>query len=183
MRYGSIIFMLATILYVKPAPILADAATKLVWAPGWDDTTQPLDYGYSFVKFGQSANGRLQITYHLQGARPNTAHTVGLHVYRCILSFGQYLADACGLFTRDGNWSWASPVELGVINTDQNGNGNLEVNVQGIAPGDYTMSFHTRFATKPPTDSSNCGGSSSPCSVIYKSPGPFGVGSVEITVP
>src|ERR1051326_5409848 len=100
MRYGSIIFMLAAIFFVKPAPILADTATKLVWTPGWDDTTQPLDYAHSFVKFGQSANGRLQITYHLQGATPNTAHTVGLHVYRCVLSFGQYLADVCGLFTR-----------------------------------------------------------------------------------
>ena len=183
MKYGSIMLLLASIYAVGPIPASADSATKLVWRAGWDDTTQPLDYAHSFVKFGQSTTGGMQIAYHLQGAAPNTTHTVGLHVYKCVLSFGQYLADACGFFSRDGNSSFASPVELGVITTDQNGNGNLEVTIQGIAPGAYSIAFHARLGTKPATVSSSCSGWGNPCNVIYESPGPFAAGAVEITVP
>ena len=183
MRSRSIILLLIAMFVIAPVVTLADSTTKLVWMPGWDDATQPLDYAHSFVKFGQTGNGTLQITYHLQGAKPNTAHTVGLHVFRCVLSLGQYLASPCGYFFRDGAWSYASPIELGTITTDQSGSGNLQVSVAGIASGTYSIEFHTRISTMSLTDITVCGASPNPCSVIYESPGPFGVGMVEITVP
>jgi hypothetical protein len=182
MRKRSIVFLLVTMLAIVPMIALGDSATKLAWMPGWDDQTQPLDYAHSFVKFGQSGNGRLQITYHLQGALPNTTHSVGLHVFQCLTIFGQYLASPCGSFVRDGSTSFVSPVDLGTITTDQYGNGNLEVNVTGIIPGTYEIVFHTRLSTLP-ANTNACSGSPNPCSVIYESPGPFGVGAVEITVP
>jgi hypothetical protein len=142
-----------------------------------------LDYAHSFVKFNQTGNGTLQVTYHLQGAKPNTAHTVGVHIFRCVLSFGQFMASPCGYFLRDGNWSYASPVELGTVTTDQSGSGDLQVSVSGIAPGTYSIEFHTRISTMSLTNIAVCGASPNPCSVVYQSPGPFGAGVVEITIP
>ena len=154
----------------------------LAWMPGWDDTTQQLDYAHSFVKINQRAKGPLQITYHLQGAQPNSSHTVGVHVFACVLNFGQFMGDPCGFFQRDGNWSYATPVELGTITTDQNGNGNLEVNVIGLAPGKHTIDFHGRLGILDKNNLAACGSVPSPCYVIYKAPGPFGVGVIELTV-
>jgi hypothetical protein len=73
-------------------------------------------------------------------------------------------------------------VDLGTITTDQYGNGNLEVNVAGIISGKYEIAFHTRLSTLP-ADANACGAAPYPCNVIYESPGPFGVGVVELTVP
>jgi len=173
-------------LFAGPAITLAESSTKLVWTPGWDrwdNATPPLDYAHSFVKFSQSAQNTLKINVHLQGAEPNTTHAVGLHVFRCVLSFGQFLAYPCGNFVREGNRSDVSPIDMGTITTDQYGNGNLDVTVTGIVPGSYEIAFHVRYEQIFGGNTSICSGVMNPCSVIYQSPGPFAVGTIELTVP
>ena len=188
MRRISPLVSVVTMLFAGTAVMLAESSTKLILTPGWDDTAQPLDYAHSFVKFSQPAPNRLNITFHLQGAEPNTTHAVGLHVFSkttlgCVLAFGQFPALKCDWFEREGNGSYASPIDMGTITTDQNGNGNLDVNVTGIGPGSYEMAFHVRLEQIWRGDTTICSADTHPCSVIYRSPGPFAVGTVELTVP
>src|SRR5947208_14194348 len=104
----SLVVLALTMLFVGPAITLAESTTKPVWTSGWDNAAQrPLDYAHSFVKFSQPAPNKLNITYHLQGAEPNTTHAVGLHVFGQVVNFGQFIAYPCGWFLRDNKESYA----------------------------------------------------------------------------
>src|ERR1035437_1141540 len=97
-------------------PVCAQNAKVQEWSPGWDDVTQTLDYKHSFVKFNQPSGGKLEITYYLHGAVPNTAHLVGVHV-----GFGGVcpvfvvtlpLAGGCATATRQGRTANVSSYDL-----------------------------------------------------------------------
>ncbi len=149
-----------------------------VWTPGWDIFNQPLDYTNSYVTYTQPAAtpNSLSITYHLVGAAPNSTHAVGVHMgfgHPCPATFGQFPSlSGCGSITREGQTATVTAFEMGTLTTGANGNGDVTVQVNGIASGTYEFIFNVRLGL--------CGGA---CAVIYESPGPFGLGTVVVTVP
>lgn len=150
---------------------------KLGWSPGWDDLTKPLDFAHSFVNVNNpDKSSNLRVVYSLKGARPNTSHNVGLHLFwdstsQCIPNFGQFPRFNCFFAVRQSFGSVVQGHNLGVLTTDSEGNGNLTVLVKGIAPGTYEIQFDVSTTT--------CNS----CARIYQSPGPTFGGTHSVTIP
>ena len=162
---------------IQPTKVEANPNVKLQWSPGWDDLGKPLDFAHSFVSYNnEDGTSNLRVLYKLKGARPNTSHNVGFHLFwnstgQCIPTFGQFASFNCFFAVRQAFGSVVQGHNLGVLTTDSSGNGNLTVDVIGIASGTYNMEFDVSTTT--------CNS----CARIYQSPGPTFGGTHSVTIP
>jgi hypothetical protein len=146
---------------------------------GWDVFNEKLDYTKSFVDWSQpGSTSNLLIKYHLVGARANWAYQVGVHVFdRCDSAFGQYLRIIpCSTpATRQNTSRNVEAFEFGAVSTDPSGNGAETFVVHRIASGNYELEFDVRANVGCPDSGS--------CDVVFQSPGPFGIGTIHISIP
>jgi hypothetical protein len=152
-----------------------------VWTTGWDVENEKLNFDKSYVEWGlQGSKPNLVIKYHLVGAKPNWAYQVGVHVFdRCDPAFGQYpkIIPCSSPATREHTtrnlvqaFEFYPPVS-----TDPSGNGGQTFVVHDIASGNYELEFDVRADVGCPYSGS--------CDVVFQSPGPFGVGTIHISIP
>jgi hypothetical protein len=169
-----------TVQSIRPAQ---DSSAPLSgqWSPGWDVFDEGLDYAKSFVDWNQPGRGQtsnLVIKYHLVGARANWAYQVGVHVFdRCDSAFGQYrrIIPCSTPATRQGKSRNVEAFEFGPVSTDAVGNGAETFVVHDIASGNYEFEFDVRAGVGCPA--------SGICNVVFQAPGPFGAGTIKISIP
>jgi len=168
--------------------VASAAATTLKWTAGWDNFGEPLNYKKSKIKYSvNAAKSTLAVTFSLQGANPNKLYQVGINFF-CTsfpVTFGNFPTDGgggtCPSITRQGVTKSIAAVELGVVATDEHGNGSVKVTVGPIASGTYVLEFQTR-------DGAGCNltggaGNGPDCSDDFQSPGPNFGDSTTITIP
>jgi hypothetical protein len=166
----------------QPTQNLGGRPPSQPWSAGWDVFTEPLDYtsNNSTVTWNQpGSTSNLVITYHLAGARPNWNYQVGVHLFdRCDPAFGQYTSNIpCSRpATRQNTTRNVQAFDLGSIPTDSLGNGGGAFPVLKIARGDYELEFDVRAGVGCPADPGEC-------NVVFQSPGPFGVGTIKVSIP
>ena len=166
----------------------ASAATTQKWTPGWDNFSEPLNYKTSHVSWSVNATTRkLSVGFILKGATPSKLYQVTIHFFCTTFppTFGQFPTETnngeCETITRQGVTASVAAVELGVLTTDINGNGTLNVVVGPVASGTYTIEFLAR-------NGAGCGlVGGGTCDTDhaegdFQSPGPFGT-TTTITIP
>ena len=180
--------MKRTFLLVGALLLLGSAAsatsTTLKWTAGWDNFGEPLNYKKSKVKYSvDAAKSSLAVTFTLVGANPNKLYQVGINFFCTTfpVTFGNYPVaggGTCTTITRQGVTAAVAAVELGVVTTDEHGNGSFKVTVGPIASGTYTLEFQTR-------DGAGCNlkGGGSDCPDDFQSPGPTFGDAATITIP
>lgn len=163
------------------------STTTLKWTAGWDNSSEPLNYKKSTVKWSVGPSGKLTVTYTLAIAKPNKLYEVGIIAFCTTFptTFGQFPVNYapggnCTSFTRQGVAKTLALMEFGVVTTDMKGNGSFEVVVGPIAAGTYDIEFMAQ-------DGAGCfliggAGNGSDCGGDFQSPGPFGT-STTITIP
>ena len=161
------------------------ASTTQLWAKGWDNFSEPLDFTRSNITWSVSSTRQLSVTFKLVGARPSKLYQVGIHIMDCSTypkTFGQFPIPggpaSCPAITRQGVTDTVAAVEFGVVTTDINGNGSFSVVVGPINPGTYSLEFDAR-------DGAGCNltggaGTGSDCAADFQSPGPFGIETMII---
>jgi hypothetical protein len=87
----------------------------------------------------------------------------------------------CSTITKQGVTKGVAAVELGVVTTDENGNGSFSVVIGPIAAGTFDLEFQAR-------DGAGCNltggaGNGSDCADDFQSPGPTFGDATTITVP
>jgi hypothetical protein len=157
---------------------MSSALLRAAWSSGWDVTSgEPLNLDQSEVDWhqpGKSSN--LQISYHLVGARPRWVYQVGVHLFdRCDPAFGQFpqVIPCSRPATRQGFSRNVQAFDLGTVTTDSFGNVAQGFTVQNIARGTYELEFDIRAGEGCPPSN---------CDVIFQSPGPFGRGTVTVSI-
>jgi len=134
-----------------------------------------------------AAKSTLSVTFTLVGAHPNKLYQVGINFFCTTFpaTFGNFPVDAgggtCDAITRQGVTQSVAAVELGVVTTDEHGNGSFKVTVGPIAAGTYDLEFQTR-------DGVGCNlkggaGNGSDCADDFQSPGPTFGDATTITIP
>jgi hypothetical protein len=163
-------------------------ATTLKWTAGWDNFGEPLNYKKSKVSYSvDAAKSTLTVTFTLASATPNKLYQVGINFFCTTFpaTFGNFPVDGgggtCGTITRQGVTKAVAAVELGVVTTDEHGNGSFKVVVGPIANGSYVLEFQAR-------NGAGCNliggaGNGSDCPDDFQSPGPTFGDTVTITVP
>lgn len=165
----------------------AFAATTQKWSAGWDKFTEPLTYSKSKVKWSVTAKTKkLSVTFSLVGATPSKLYQVALQLFcdTSPASFGQYPVvflnnGNCVSVTKQGVTKTTAAVELGVVTTDEHGNGTFTVVVGPIASGTYEVEFNAQ-------DGAGCfliGGDNTCSAADFQSPGPTFGDTVTITIP
>lgn len=165
--------------------VASATSTTVKWTAGWDNFGEPLNYTKSKVKYSvNAAKSTLSVTYTLVGANPNKLYQVGI-TFVCTtfpVTFGNFPTDGgggtCGSITRQGVTKTIATVELGVVTTDEHGNGSFQVTVGPIASGTYAAEFQAR-------DGAGCNlkGGGSDCNMDFQSPGPTFGDTTTITIP
>jgi hypothetical protein len=165
----------------------ASAATTLKWTAGWDNFGEPLNYKKSKVVYSVTpAKSTLTATFTLAAAKPNKLYQVGINFFCTTFpaTFGNFPVNggggACNTITRQGVTLSVTSIELGVVTTDEHGNGTFSVVIGPIASGSYVLEFQTR-------DSAGCnligGDGDTDCADDFQSPGPTFGDTVTITIP
>ena len=164
------------------SPIAPSTSTTQTFTTGWDIFNEPLDLGKSTVKWTPGTH-KLTVVYKLVKARPSKLYQVALNFFCDTFpaKFGQFPVDlgggTCPSLTRQGVTKTIAEVEVGVVTTDANGNGQFTVAITGVAPGTYQVEFYVR-------DGAGCnligGGGNSGCSADFQSPGPFGTATTVV---
>jgi hypothetical protein len=159
--------------------VVAPAAVSQKFTAGWDNFGEPLNYTKSYVKW-TAAKHKLTVNYKLVGAAPSKVYQVSLNFFCTTFpaTFGTFPVDlgggTCFTLTRQGVTATAAEVEVGVVLTDANGNGAVNIPITNVAPGTYKILFFVR-------NGAGCnvsgGGGDSGCSVDFQSPGPWGTGT------
>jgi hypothetical protein len=165
--------------------VASATSTALKWTAGWDNFGEPLNYKKSKVSFSvNAAKKTLVVTFSLQGANPNKIYQVGINFFCTTfpVTFGNFPTagggGTCPAITRQGVTKTIAAVELGVVTTDEHGNGLFKVTVGPIAAGAYILEFQTR-------DGAGCNlkGGGSDCGDDFQSPGPTFGDTTTITIP
>ena len=165
--------------------VASASSTTLKWTAGWDNFGEPLNYKKSKIKYSvNAAQHSLTVTFTLVGANPNKLYQVGLNFFCTTfpVTFGNFPTDggggACQSITRQGVTASVAAVELGVVTTDEHGNGSFKVTIGPIASGTYSAEFQTR-------DGAGCNlkGGGSDCPDDFQSPGPTFGDATTITIP
>lgn len=180
------IFLLAGVLLLSVGA--ASAATTQKWTAGWDNFGEPLNYTKSKVTWSvNSTKHTLSVTFTLAAANPSKLYQVGLNFFCTTfpVSFGQFPTDGgggtCSTITKQGVTKTVAAVELGVVTTDEHGNGTFTVVIGPIAAGTYDLEFQAR-------DGAGCqltggAGNGADCYVDFQSPGPTFGDATTITIP
>jgi len=170
------------------ATFASAAATTQKWTAGWDNFGEPLNYSKSKITWSvNSTKHTLTATFTLAAAKPSKLYQVGLNFFCTTfpVSFGQFPTDGgggtCSTITRQGVTKTVAAVELGVVLTDEHGNGTFTVVIGPIASGTYDLEFQTR-------DGVGCqlkggAGNGSDCNDDFQSPGPTFGDATTITIP
>ena len=163
-------------------------STTQTWTAGWDNFSEPLNFGRSNIIWSVNSNTRkLTVTFKLVSAIPSKLYQVGVHIFCTTFpaTFGQFPvaggAGACSAITRQGVTETIKAVEFGVVATDIHGNGSFTVVVGPVASGSYNLEFDAR-------DGAGCNliggaGNGSDCNVDFQSPGPIFGTATTITIP
>ena len=165
----------------------ASAATTLKWNAGWDNFGEPLNYKKSKVVYSVDATTKdLTVTFTLTSANPNKLYQVGINFFCTTfpVTFGHFPVDGgggtCNTITRQGVTLSVTALELGVVTTDEHGDGSFKVVIGPIAAGTYELEFQAR-------DSAGCnligGDGNSDCNDDFQSPGPTFGDTTTITIP
>jgi hypothetical protein len=158
----------------KKASADVGTTTTFQFHPGWDDTSQPLNYQTSWVSVTQSTGTTdLKINVHLEGAAPKTSHEIDFDIFSTSVcnSFGQLTTfDTCRSIFRQNINATVTPFLLGTLTTGESGAGNLQFTIKGVPPGTYNVEFAV--------GATNCHF----CNIIYQAPGPLFNGTAPITV-
>jgi hypothetical protein len=160
-----------------------NGARQVALYQGWDKDPWVLGKG-KVIWNSPDATGRLQLTYILDGAKPNLNVQVGLIVVAPTgtPASNMFTGDPFGLNTgfnpnvsREGQTISATTWDIGHIQTDEYGNGSAHFNIYPN-PGSYNVQFFIRKGNclYPPGDRTGC-------SVTYESGGIFGT-SVIATI-
>ncbi len=165
--------------------VASASRTALKWTAGWDKFGEPLNFKKSKVKYSvNAAKSTLAVTYTLVGANPNKLYQVGI-TFVCTtfpVTFGNFPTDGgggtCGSITRQGATKTIATVEVGVVTTDEHGNGSFKVTIGPIASGTYAAEFQARDGV-----GCNLKGGGSDCDVDFQSPGPTFGDTTTITIP
>jgi hypothetical protein len=177
-------FLLAIALLLSASTAFA-ATTTLKWTAGWDNFGEPLNYKKSKVSYSvDAAKSTLTVTFTLESANPNKIYQVGINFFCTTfpVTFGNFPTSGgggtCESITRQGVSKGVAAVELGVVTTDEHGNGSFKVTVGPIASGTYDLEFQTR-------DGGGCNlkGGGSDCADDFQSPGPTFGDAITITIP
>jgi hypothetical protein len=160
-----------------------NGANQVALFQGWDIQDWPLNKG-KVIWNSPDSTGKLQLTYILNGAKPNLNVQVGLIV---VAQAGtqkstMFTGDPFGIntgfnpnVTREGQTISATTWDIGYIQTDEYGDGSVHFNIYPN-PGEYNVQFFIRKG--------NClylPGDRTGCSVTYESGGVFGT-SVVATI-
>ena len=143
------------------------------WNPGWDIRNATLNYTASNVVWTyNNTTHNLTVSYYLYGATAASQFAVGASLYNCsssLATFGQYKANwSCGSATRQSVTANKQDIDLGVVQTDNSGNGLYETTITGIAPGTYRIQYWVRKGV-------GCGfGNDTNCSIIFQAGGSYG---------
>ncbi len=183
MKNQFVLVSLALLITFGAAQASAQTTTQ-VWTAGWDNFSEPLDFGRSNVKWSVSGSRKLTVTFTLAKATPNKLYQVGAHIFCTTFppTFGQFPTYGAGggncfTLTRQGVTQSVVAIEMGVVTTDIHGNGSFKVVVGPIAAGTYDLEFTVR-------NGAGCdligGGSGSVCALDFQSPGPFGTGTTVV---
>jgi len=185
--------MKRTFLHTAALLLLASSTfattTTLKWTAGWDSFGAPLNYKKSKVTYSvNDTTKEWTVTYTLVNAAPNSLYQTSVNFFCNTFpaNFGQFAIDggggACQSITRQGVTQSIAEIEVGVITTDENGDGTFKVIIGPIVAGTYSVEFFVR-------NGAGCnliggaGNQSSDCNVDFQSPGPtFGDGTT-ITIP
>jgi hypothetical protein len=159
--------------------------TTLKWTAGWDNFGEPLNYTKSKVIYSvDAAKSTLSVTFTLVSANPTKLYQVGLNFFCTTfpVTFGNFPVagggGTCQVITRQGVTQRVAAVELGVVTTDEHGNGSFKVTIGPIAAGTYDLEFQTRDGV-----GCNLKGGGSDCADDFQSPGPTFGDAVSITIP
>ena len=185
MKHYFVLVCLALCMTLGAAQAFAPTATQL-WAVGWDNFNEPLDFTHSNIKWSVSPARKLTVTFTLAKATPNKLYQVGAHIFCTTFppTFGQFPANGagggnCGTITKQGVTKSVVAVEMGVVTTDIHGNGSFKVVVGPITSGSYDLEFSAR-------NGAGCnligGSGNANCALDFQSPGPFGT-ATTIVVP
>lgn len=148
------------------------------WNAGWDIQNAALNYSKSNVVWVyDNSTKTLKVSYYLSGATAAKQLAVGMSFYAAtsscpnptLTTFGQYKVNwACGSATRDQFTATKQDMDIGVIQVDNNGNGQYDVEISGIAPGTYRIQYWVRQGV-------GCGfGNNTVCNMIFQSGGTYG---------
>lgn len=162
--------------------------TTLKWTAGFNNFGEPLNYTKSKVTYSVNATTKkLNVTYTLVGAKPSKLYQVGI-VFFCTTfpaAFGQfpneYGAGDCPEGTAQGVTETVTGVQVGVVTTDEKGDGAFAVVIGPIAAGTYNVEFQAE-------DGAGCflnggAGNGSDCNTDFQSPGPTFGDTTTITIP
>ena len=168
--------------------VASASSTTLKWTAGWDNFGEPLNYKKSKIKYSvDPAKSSLAVTFTLVGANPNKLYQVGINFFCTTFpaTFGNYPTapggGACQSITRQGVTAAVAAVELGVVTTDEHGNGSFKVTIGSIASGTYVVEFQTRNGVG--CNLIGGAGNGADCSDDFQSPGPTFGDSTTITIP
>jgi hypothetical protein len=165
--------------------VASATSTVLKWTAGWDNFGEPLNYKKSKVTYSvNSAKSTLAVSFSLQGAKPSKLYQVGLNFFCTTfpVAFGNFPTDGgggtCQSITRQGVTKGVAAVELGVVTTDEHGNGSFKVTIGPIASGTYELEFQTR-------DGAGCNlkGGGNDCPDDFQSPGSTFGDATTIAIP
>ncbi len=179
---------LVVVALLLAASAASAATTKQKWTAGFNNFSEPLNYAKSSVKWSVNpTTHKLSVTYTLVSATPSKLYQVGI-VFFCTTfpaTFGQFPNEYgdgnCPTGTEQGVTASVTGVQVGVITTDENGNGSFAVVVGPIAAGTYNVEFQAE-------DGAGCfltggAGQGPDCNTDFQSPGPTFGDATTITVP
>ena len=135
------------------ASVAFATTTTLKWTAGWDNFGEPLNCKKSKVSYSvNAAKSTLAVTFSLQGANPSKLYQVGINFFCTTfpVTFGNFPVagggGTCQSITRQGVTKGVAAVELGVVTTDERGNGSFKVTIGPIASGTYDLEFRRAMA-------------------------------------
>jgi hypothetical protein len=155
-------------------------------SPGWDDLNEPLSSGK--VLWTVLDNGKLDVTFQLNGASPNHRYIAGVHFFDPG-GFGQ-LPGVCkfggtkiscdrGPLIREGITATVIGAwDFGVLETNGNGYGKAQFT---LSPPEGT--YHVQFTVRMGDQCNPAAGQTSNCAVVFRTGTNMGEGFDTITIP
>ena len=151
-------------------------------SPGWGIFDDPFSNGK--VSWTVLDDGKLQVIFELNGARPNHWYLVGAHLWNPsditkipeVEQFGGWKLPSGGLLTVEGNTVNPDAWDFGYLNTTENGDGAAQF-ILTPSPGTYYVQFTVRIGA-----TCMSGVDTSGCAVVYRTGDKCGEGFEVITI-
>lgn len=173
--------------YTSVPPVTQPTASgnRSTLTKGWDIFNDPLYSGHAVWNI---SGQYLQVSFQLNGAKPNHSYTVGAHLFNRISlasapqpkQFGGYAVGGEGSISREGRNAYVVAWDFGQLNTDRSGNGLATFNLN-VPPGTYYVQFTVRIGGSGTCLTSR--GITHGCSVVYRTGNRFAEQFETITIP